>query len=101
MRIALGAVIAAGHPLEVLDRWSWDQVSLAAEAVTAYHAHLLQTVFGAFTGEGPEKKPGRGRKTGPGSTRIDRTDLDAVKRARDRDAAIMASVMGLGMSLDP
>jgi hypothetical protein len=98
VRIAVGAVLAAGHPLEVLDRWSWDQLSLATEAITAYHAHLLTTVFSAITGSTPDKP-----KATPTSKakHVDRSDLDAVKRAQARDAKIMAFAKGMGQRVDP
>lgn len=101
MQIALGAILAAGHPLEVLDRWSWDEVELVASAITAYHAHIITSLFSGLI---PDKvaKPGK-RPSKPAAskaTHIDRTDLDAVKRATERDARLIAFATQMGMLSD-
>jgi hypothetical protein len=104
MEIALGAILAAGHPLEVLDRWSWDEVELAASAITSYHAHVLSSVFAGLApsdAETPSQpKPTRtGRKSKSKRTKIDRQDLDSVKRAQERDAVLLRSLGALGFNV--
>lgn len=102
MEVALGAILAAGHPLEVLDRWSWDQVELAASAITSYHAHVLSSVFQGLAPErSPSKKrPRKGAASSPAkATAIDRTNLDAVKRAHERDARNLELARRMGLDV--
>jgi len=62
MRAAVGALVASGFSLDQIFSWPWDQISMSAEAVTAYHAKLLDTglraVAGAFGVEATGVKHG-------------------------------------------
>lgn len=103
MQIALGAILAAGHPLEVLDRWSWDEVELVASAITAYHAHVITSLFSGLIPDKVAKSSGKKSPPKRGAskaTHIDRTDLDSVKRATERDARLMMFAGRMGALSD-
>jgi len=96
MKRVLGGLFASGHGPDVLDRYTWDQLGLMAECIGLHWVGLLDMVFsplagamgGTYTSGAVETNSRKApRKMGP--TEIDRTDLDAVKRAKDRDARIL------------
>lgn len=95
--VGLGALVAAGHrPSDIFD-WTWGEIVLGAEAVTAYHGSMLdvyfRTILSAFgvdaeTGErAPTPPPGSAvRKTGAVSEEAKRDEqvqdlFDLVKFA--------------------
>lgn len=88
----LGALFASGFGPEALERYSWDQLALMAECIGIHYAGLLEGILAPVaTVLGGKYKRGRvargARAKGP--TQVDYTDLDAVKRAKERDARIL------------
>lgn len=87
----LGALFAAGFGPDALDRYTWDQLGLMGECIARHHAAMLDAVLRPIAaGLGMEYAPGKVER-GPKkrSTSVDYTDLDAVKRAKERDARIL------------
>jgi hypothetical protein len=87
-----------------LDRWSWEQVQLVAECIALHKVQQLEMILGPIaTGLGAEYKSSQVRETirrQPGDvkrrTMLDRSDPAAVKRAQQRDAAILMAAKSNG-----
>lgn len=99
----LGALFAAGFGPDALDLYTWDQLGLMGECIGLHYAGLLEGVLGPVASVlGVKYKPGkvsRGRERKP--TEVDYSDLDAVKRAKARDARILMGAGGLqGVSIE-
>lgn len=94
----LGGLFASGHGPEVLEIYSWDQIALMGECIALHHVGMLDSLIAPIAATmGIDYKPGsvKREKAGGRSTTIDYTDLDAVKRARDRDARILIGAGGI------
>jgi len=50
MRWAIGALVAAGHPVDRIFDWTWEEIVISAESVTGYHAKILDTALRAVGG---------------------------------------------------
>lgn len=100
----LGALFAAGFGPEALECYSWEQIGLMSECIGIHYAGLLDALVSPVAaGLGVGYKPGKVRRGAKRRkpTEIDYTDLDAVKRAKDRDARILMGARGLkGVSIE-
>ena len=109
-------LLAAGHPLEVLDRWSWKQVRLVAECIVLHQLNQLEAVLAPLAEAlGHEYKPGavdsttrppgapRGRRKSKGhqgKAQLDFAEPGAVQRAQQRDAALLMSALRAGIRIE-
>jgi len=91
-------LLAHGHDLEVLRRWTWQQVQLAAECIVQYEIDRLNMIVDPLLAAfGVEYEPGKvttGRRKGKtkGRTDIDFSNPESVAAAEARDAALLGAL---------
>ncbi len=80
--------MAHGHPFEVLNVWSWEQASLAAECILIHSADKLDAVLTPIItvmgGKVKKRKKPRGRSQRR-ATKADQSDPARQERAVSRD----------------
>lgn len=102
-------LLLAGHPLEVLDRWSWAQVQLAEECIMLAVVDGLEMIFSPFAqamgqtytrGKVEQPAPTKAAPKGTRSTALNRNDPAAMARAQQRDSALLMASKAAGIAIE-